>query len=240
MLWFGFWHDASPIVRLRLPICDSYASRAPSFHDPFEFRRFVDPVGDSFSPVPVPGLSRLFENRPAAIDNSLVVASLPRPSPDDRPSDGIDPCLSPGHWFYSSGPVRVPRAEASCFAVCATVIYAGAPLGLPCDLDLVGISLPFRNTIRSPPDRTIADLFLLTVSGFPTALESSRRIRGDSPQCALGWKAFDNGCLSRLFSQLAASFQGSRSEWSIVAVASRRSSTELGWTLFCFQSATRR
>lgn len=89
----------------------------------------------------------------------------------------------------------------------ATMICVGAPFGLPYDLGRPGLDSSHVSLASSRSNDT-RSLFLLTVSGFPTALESSRRARKDSPQFALGWKAFDNGCMSRLFSQLAASFQG--------------------------------
>ena len=56
-------------------------------------------------------------------------------------------------------------------------------------------------------------------SFFAMALGRSRRNRKIPPQDAFGWKAFENCCLSRLFSRFAASFLGARSERSIVAVA---------------------
>ena len=54
---------------------------------------------------------------------------------------------------------------------------------------------------------------------FAMALGRSRRNREIPPQDAFGWKAFENCCLSRLFSRFAASFLGARSERSVVAVA---------------------
>ena len=57
--------------------------------------------------------------------------------------------------FYSSGTVCVLRTESSCLA---TVICVGAPFGLPDDLDLTGIRVPYL--FRSHRDRTIVILFL--------------------------------------------------------------------------------
>ena len=74
MLWFD-----RPVVQAfrqsdSVAVLELYASRAPSLQDPFEFGRCRS--GRRFLAYSVHGLGDFC--RPAAIDNYLVVASLPR------------------------------------------------------------------------------------------------------------------------------------------------------------------
>lgn len=143
-----------------------------------------------------------------------------------EPIDSADQSSDRSYAFDSS--VERRPTESFCLSG-ATMIFAGAlrrqRRGLPDDFDHFRLRRCRPCTVfcvvSSSPNGT--GYIALTVGGFPKALGSSRRIRRISPQFALGKKAFDNGCVSRLFSRLAASFEGSRSEWSIAADASLRS-----------------